>query len=114
MDTTNDQKLVRDNIPLIIERTGASVVTRRLSDGEYREALNQKLQEEVNEYLENENAEELADVVEVIHAILALKGISVEALEALRRQKRERNGGFETRCFLESVTADPYAGNPRV
>ncbi len=105
MGTTNHQKLVRDNIPEIIERSGARAVIRRLSDLEYREALNNKLLEEVNEYLADENAEELADIAEVIHAILALKGMTAEAFEALRKQKRAHSGGFETRCFLESVTA---------
>ena len=46
------QKLVRDNIPAIIEKSGETCVTRKLSDKEYEDALVEKLQEEVKELLE--------------------------------------------------------------
>ena len=45
------QKLVRDNIPAIIEKNGETCVTRTLSDKEYEDALMNKLQEEVAELL---------------------------------------------------------------
>lgn len=41
------QKLVRDNIPAIIEKNGETCVTRKLTDKEYEDALANKLQEEV-------------------------------------------------------------------
>lgn len=46
------QKLVRDNIPAIIEKNGETCVTRKLTDKEYETALAEKLQEEVKELLE--------------------------------------------------------------
>ncbi|HPJ03790.1 MAG TPA: nucleoside triphosphate pyrophosphohydrolase [Candidatus Limiplasma sp.] len=106
MGTTIHQKLVRDQIPDIIQRSGASAVVRRLSEEDYREALNQKLLEEVNEFLEDENPEGLADILEVIYAILALKTLSFSALEELRQCKQQKSGGFAQRWFLESVHAD--------
>lgn len=45
------QKLVRDNIPAIIEKNGETCVTRKLTDKEYEDALAEKLQE-VTELLE--------------------------------------------------------------
>lgn len=42
------QKLVRDNIPAIIEKNGETCVTRKLSDKEYEDALAEKLKEEVD------------------------------------------------------------------
>ena len=45
------QKLVRDNIPAIIEKNGETCVTRKLTDKEYETALAEKLQE-VTELLE--------------------------------------------------------------
>ena len=45
------QKLVRDNIPAIIEKNGETCVTRKLTDKEYETALAEKLQEEVRELL---------------------------------------------------------------
>ena len=52
------QKLVRDNIPAIIEKNGETSVTRKLSDKEYEDALTNKLQEEVAELLEAYTAKE--------------------------------------------------------
>ena len=52
------QKLVRDNIPAIIEKNGETCVTRTLSDKEYEDALTNKLQEEVAELLEAYTAKE--------------------------------------------------------
>lgn len=45
------QKLIRDNIPAIIEKNGETCVTRKLTDKEYETALAEKLQE-VTELLE--------------------------------------------------------------
>lgn len=36
------QKLVRDNIPAIIEKNGETCVTRKLTDKEYEDALVEK------------------------------------------------------------------------
>lgn len=52
------QKLVRDNIPAIIEKNGETCVTRKLTDKEYETALAEKLQEEVKELLEAYTAKE--------------------------------------------------------
>ena len=68
-------KLVRDKIPEIVISKNCKPVTRILSDEEYILELNKKLLEEVNEYLESNNVEELADVEEVILAILNVKNI---------------------------------------
>ena len=38
------------------------------------EALKQKLTEEVGEFLADDNAEEIADILEVLHAIARYKG----------------------------------------
>jgi predicted house-cleaning noncanonical NTP pyrophosphatase (MazG superfamily) len=45
------RKLVRDFIPAIIAETGKTYQTRRLSEEEYKMALQQKLQEEMKEYI---------------------------------------------------------------
>lgn len=74
-------KLVRDNIPDIILKDNALPVTRVLEDEEYIKELNKKLQEEVTEYLEEENIEEMVDILEVIRAILDYRNISYEEIE---------------------------------
>lgn len=97
-------KLVRDNIPQIIETRGEKAIIRTLSDEEYKEQLDVKLQEEVKEYLEDDNVEELADIVEVIYAILEYKKIKLEDFEKIRKDKAEKRGTFKEKIFLEKTT----------
>ena len=94
-------KLVRDNIPEIMVQNGASPVTRILNDDEYLEELNRKLQEEVLEYLNSGDIEELADIEEVLLAILEIKNVSKDAFENVRTQKVLKRGSFKKKIFLE-------------
>ncbi len=101
--TTEYDKLIRDKIPQIIESKGKSCETSILSDKQYIIYLRKKLQEEVDEFLADDNLEELADITEVIHALAGAKGYSVEDLERVRVKKREEKGGFEERIVLKKV-----------
>lgn len=96
-------KLIRDRIPEIIESTGKKYECRVLGPNEYLAALNAKLAEELREYDESGDLEELADLMEVIYAIVECRGASMEEFERLRLSKRERRGGFEKRLLLVSV-----------
>lgn len=106
MKKTVHNKLVRDRIPEIIEKSGKRAVTEILSDEEYMELLNKKLMEEVQEYLESGTVEELADIGEVMHAIMDLKGISLEEFQRVRLEKLEERGGFKDRILLKEVIED--------
>lgn len=94
-------KLVRDNIPEIMVKNGADPVTRLLNDEEYLKELNTKLLEEVNEYLEDGNITELADIEEVLRAILDIKEVSYDDFEKIRKEKVIKRGAFKKRIFLE-------------
>lgn len=100
-------KLVRDRIPEIIERDGKRLSTRILDEDEYVSYLNEKLKEELAEYLKCEETkdqiEELADMLEVILALAEVKGVSQDELDSLRRQKAETRGAFRHRILLEWV-----------
>jgi len=93
-------KLVRDRIPEIIEASGKSCKTRILTDGEYLEMLDKKLEEELAEYRKDKNIEELADLMEVILAAAAARGCSPEQLEAVRAEKAAARGGFREKILL--------------
>lgn len=93
-------KLVRDKIPEIIEKEGKYVKSIILNDEEYRAELNKKLQEEVKEYLEDNNVEELADIVEVVYGILNSMDVSVEEFEKIRQAKVNKKGAFQDKIFL--------------
>lgn len=88
-------KLVRDRIPEIIEESGKHCETRILSKEEHFEYLNKKLGEELNEYLESGDIEELVDLEEVLRGILFLKGIDYQEFDAIRQKKFDERGGFE-------------------
>lgn len=96
-------KLIRDKIPEIIKADGKVCVTRILSDEEYVDALEKKLNEEVAEYQTDKNLEELADILEVLQAICIARGYTLEELETVRVKKAKERGGFEKKIFLESV-----------
>ncbi|MFD2370961.1 nucleoside triphosphate pyrophosphohydrolase [Brevibacillus sp. GCM10020057] len=100
-------KLVRDLIPEIVADSGKRAVTRVLTEEEYRKKLQEKLLEEVREYMEASSAqdslEELADVLEVVYALAKGHGSTVEELESIRLSKSMKRGGFEKRLFLHEV-----------
>lgn len=96
-------KLVRDRIPEIIEASGRKFDTHIATKEEYTKLLEEKLQEEVKEYLEDKNLEELADVLEVVIALSENLGYTEEALIQKRQEKFEERGGFKEGIVLERV-----------
>lgn len=96
-------KLVRDKIPEIIKSEGREVKAKILNDEEYKKELNKKLQEEVREYLEDNNVEELADIVEVVYGILNSMDITIEEFEKIRKEKAKKRGAFNKKIFLEEA-----------
>ena len=96
-------KLVRDEIPRIIEESGSSCVTEILSTEAYLEKLEEKLSGELAEYRESKSLEELADLLEVMKALVAARGETWDEVERLQVEKREKRGGFEKRILLRTV-----------
>src|SRR5680860_48110 len=96
-------KLVRDKIPQIIEQSGKQAIIEEVSGQDYLESLNAKLGEELQEYLESQSAEELADLVEVVYAILEHKDVSLQEFEVIRKQKVLDRGAFKEKLLLKEV-----------
>lgn len=100
-------KLIRDNIPNIIMKTGRQCWYRVLEKDEYKYELQKKCNEEMEEYIRSnsdpEALEELADLLEVIYALAEVHGSSAKELEELRAEKAEKRGGFNERLFLIEV-----------
>ncbi len=99
-------KLVRDNIPGIIQASGKTCEIEILTDDDYLLMLDRKLDEELAEYHQEQNIEELADLLEVIYTTAKARGYSIEELEQLRVEKEKERGGFDKRILLKSVTED--------
>jgi len=93
-------KLVRDRIPEIIAAQGEKAVVRVMDDKEYIISLEKKLEEEVAEYQESKEIEELADILEVIYALCEARGHSVDELMTAYEKKHMERGGFSKRIFL--------------
>ncbi|MGH4120904.1 phosphoribosyl-ATP pyrophosphohydrolase [Clostridium sp.] len=96
-------KLVRDKIPEIIKSTGKSFDIHSAKKEELQPLLETKLNEEVSEYLEDKNLEELADVMEVLFGLAGALGYSEQDLINKRNEKKEARGGFEKCIVLEKV-----------
>ena len=97
------EKLVRDHIPAICEKAGKTTETKILNGEAYTVALKVKLQEEVREYLADNNLEELADIMEVIEALAENQGASLREVMEIKQQKQAQNGAFRKRIYLVSV-----------
>ncbi|MEG0772036.1 nucleoside triphosphate pyrophosphohydrolase [Clostridium sp.] len=97
-------KLVRDKIPEVIEADGKECEVIIVSKEELLPLLEEKLKEEVNEFLEDKNLEELADIMEVIFGLGENLGYNEEELLRKREEKKEARGGFKDGVFLKSVT----------
>ncbi|WP_018249045.1 nucleoside triphosphate pyrophosphohydrolase [Orenia marismortui] len=96
-------KLIRDRIPGIIKESGKEYEVEVMDEVEYKSYLKKKLLEEVNEYIESEEVEELADILEVMYAIIDLKEVTLEEVDKIRSEKVEKRGGFKERLKLLKV-----------
>ena len=99
-------KLVRDNIPKIIESNGEIPITKILDDKEYKKELEKKLNEEYQEVLNargKDRIEELADMLEVIKYLAKIENSSLDEVIKIAREKSSKRGAFENKIFLEKV-----------
>ena len=61
------------------------------------------MDEELAEYHQEQNIEELADLLEGLYATAKARGYSIEELEQVRVEKQKVRGGFDKKLFLKSV-----------
>ncbi|MCC8461616.1 MAG: nucleoside triphosphate pyrophosphohydrolase [Rickettsia endosymbiont of Ecitomorpha arachnoides] len=80
-------KLVRDLIPKIILESGRISVTHIAESYEYKELLKNKLLEEVEEFLQDEYMEEVADILEVLEAICNINDYKLKDISKNKKRK---------------------------
>ena len=97
---TQFDKAIRDKIPEIIKESGKNCNVKKLTDSEFLVQLEKKLVEELSEYQESKNVEELADILEVIYRISELKGITSDELDSIKNEKAKKRGKFNDNLFL--------------
>ncbi len=100
---TEYDKLIRDRIPAIIEENGERPTTHVVDGNEYEHRLAEKLDEEVAEFHESGDVDELADVLEVVYALAENANVTPEELERRRAAKADARGGFEDGIVLKRV-----------
>ncbi|OVE74896.1 hypothetical protein BVX95_00885 [archaeon D22] len=95
------EKLVRDNIPKIIEQNGETPNYRVSKDEEYEEFLIEKLIEETNEFMEDKSEKEFIDILEVLDEISDYMNFDLESIKDLKEDKSSKRGKFKKRFILE-------------
>ena len=93
---------MRDNIPKLFNLKNTHIADSK----EYYESLLDKLQEEVDEFKESGDIEELADIIEVVHAITESKGESLDNLNNIKEEKANKRGKFEKRIIWSGKEKD--------
>lgn len=102
-------KLVRDNIPNIIEQKGDKPDFVILDSFDYYNELKKKLSEELTEFNESDDILELCDLVEVISAILDYRNINGKEFEEMRSKKTKPTASLRTKYFLTVfIECDSY------
>jgi predicted house-cleaning noncanonical NTP pyrophosphatase (MazG superfamily) len=99
-----NEKLVRDNIPEIIKRSGKTAVVKvETNNTKFRQHLFDKIIEEINEFKEEPSAEEAADILEVFHALLKFEKINFDLVKEVRLKKGLLRGCFDKRLILRQT-----------
>jgi len=101
-------KLVRDNIPEIVQENGGIPQVRKLKKAEFQKKLLEKLTEEVLEVAQaadnkKDLIKELGDVQEVMTAIYRSFGVECGDVTKTARKRRKERGAFDKQLLLESV-----------
>ncbi|MFB6147988.1 MAG: NUDIX domain-containing protein [Candidatus Nanohaloarchaea archaeon] len=93
-------KLVRDNIPGIIEDDGGDPVVEQVEDSAMPELLRDKILEEARELHESGDLEEVADIYEALDRYLDVLEAH-EEMDYIRAEKEEERGVFDENLVLE-------------
>lgn len=96
-------KLIRDRIPEIIKESGKKCIVEKIDDQNIPKYLDKKLKEEVEEYFESGEIEEIADILEVLNSIIDYSGFSYNEIENIRKEKLNNRGGFDKMIKLKMV-----------
>ncbi len=96
-------KLIRDGIPAILNEKGIKYSSHLIVGKKYEEALKAKLIEEVYEFVDKMDPEEMADVETVLDTIYNYYRIDRDEVRRLKESKLAKRGGFEKGIFLDET-----------
>ncbi|BDU50096.1 nucleoside triphosphate pyrophosphohydrolase [Haliovirga abyssi] len=96
-------KLIRDNIPKIIEKSGVEYKVHIAEEKEYIEKLIEKVSEELEEFVEKPCEEEMADILEVLETLSKVYKLDEQKIIDIKKDKKNKRGGFLERIILEKT-----------
>ena len=100
-------KLIRDKIPKIIEENNKVYNIEIMNDEQYKNKINLKILEEVQELLESrkheERVNELADTYKILEVYIAVNDIDAREVEVKKESKLLLRGGFKDKILLIDV-----------
>lgn len=96
-------KLVRDNIPDMINDSKEKYAIDTISDDKYLEYLYIKLNEDIFNLIQNEDLEQLTDIMEVLFSICKEYGYSEESLLKKRIENKNKYGSFDKKILLKKI-----------
>lgn len=96
MEESLKPKLVRNKIPAHLADQGLvpDVYVYGAAPKDFRQLLHDKLREEVAEYLDSGDPDELADIIEVCYALAQFHGVTASRLDGIRQAKAITHGTF--------------------
>ncbi|MDD3302642.1 MAG: nucleoside triphosphate pyrophosphohydrolase [Candidatus Gracilibacteria bacterium] len=103
-------KLIRDNMPEILDKKGIPYKTEVSSGYKLREYIIKKIIEEVQELIDADKLGdkdkiigEIVDVTDIIKKYCKEMGINEEEIEKVRTQKNKERGGFDKGIILKKL-----------
>ena len=96
-------KLIRDNIPEIIEKSGNKYKIHIAEKKEYIEKLIEKVSEELEEFKKEPCEEEMADILEVLESLSEIYELNRQKIIKIKEKKKDERGGFTKKIILEKV-----------
>ncbi len=110
-------KLVRDKIPLVMQKNGAAYRVKTLSQSAFKRELLKKVGEEASSLprlkQKDDITDELADTLDVIKEIQRVFKITDADIRSAQRKAFKRKGGFRKKYFLFWSEDTGYRTNER-
>jgi len=102
-------KLVRDQIPWKIKKSGGKVSQKILGEKQYIKALKDKLIEEGQELVcaqkPKEILDELSDIQEIIDNLIITLKYRTRDLKKIQKEKNKKNGSFRDKIYINHIIA---------
>ncbi|MDD5341894.1 MAG: nucleoside triphosphate pyrophosphohydrolase [Patescibacteria group bacterium] len=110
-------KLIRDKIPQVMEKSGARYNVHVISQKQFKEELLKKVGEEASGLLTSKNKigviQEIGDVITVIEEIKRIFKITDREIKQTMVRAFKRKGGFRKRLYLVWSEDTGYRTNER-